>query len=150
MAIAEAPTGRIVQASAAATRMWGAAPHPARVADHRADFVGYRPGAAEPLASHEWPIARAVTAGEVVTDELYEFVRPDGERRLLSLSAGPVRDADGWVLGARRALQRDELYIAEQIVQAHDDRIDVASSQASGTTFTVCLPCRAELTPTGR
>ena len=32
------------------------------------------------------------------------------------------------------------LYIAEQIVQAHDGRIDVASSQASGTTFTVCLP----------
>jgi signal transduction histidine kinase len=32
------------------------------------------------------------------------------------------------------------LYIAERIVQAHDGRIDVQSSEADGTTFTVCLP----------
>jgi signal transduction histidine kinase len=32
------------------------------------------------------------------------------------------------------------LYIAEQIVRAHRGSIRVASSQAEGTTFTVCLP----------
>ena len=39
------------------------------------------------------------------------------------------------------------LYIAEQIVQAHGGRIEVESSEASGTTFTVCLPRGAESTP---
>jgi signal transduction histidine kinase len=34
------------------------------------------------------------------------------------------------------------LYIAERIVCAHDGRIDVESSEASGTTFTVYLPRR--------
>jgi signal transduction histidine kinase len=41
------------------------------------------------------------------------------------------------------------LYIAEQIVQAHDGYIEVESSEASGTTFTVRLPCGAESTPAG-
>ncbi|CAN5692050.1 sensor histidine kinase [soil metagenome] len=35
------------------------------------------------------------------------------------------------------------LYIAERIVNAHRGTIDVASSEESGTTFTVCLPRRA-------
>lgn len=35
------------------------------------------------------------------------------------------------------------LYIAERIVAAHDGRIDVRSSDAQGTTFTVRLPRRA-------
>ena len=34
------------------------------------------------------------------------------------------------------------LYIAERIVSAHAGHIDVESSEASGTTFTVCLPRR--------
>jgi signal transduction histidine kinase len=38
------------------------------------------------------------------------------------------------------------LYIAERIVSAHQGRIDVESSDASGTTFTVVVP-REELTP---
>jgi len=35
------------------------------------------------------------------------------------------------------------LYIAERIVHAHDGRIEVESSDAHGTTFTVYLPCSA-------
>lgn len=35
------------------------------------------------------------------------------------------------------------LYIAERIVNAHRGTIEVASSEESGTTFTVCLPRRA-------
>lgn len=37
------------------------------------------------------------------------------------------------------------LYIAEQIVSAHDGRIEVESSEASGTTFTLYLPRRVKL-----
>jgi signal transduction histidine kinase len=36
------------------------------------------------------------------------------------------------------------LYIAERIVSAHEGRIEVASSEAGGTTFTVFLPRRAK------
>jgi signal transduction histidine kinase len=34
------------------------------------------------------------------------------------------------------------LYIAERIVTAHEGTIDVASTEADGTTFTVRLPRR--------
>ena len=100
VAFAEAPSGRIVQVSAATARIWGAAPHTARAADYSADYVGYRPGAAAPVASHEWPLARALAAGEVVAEEVYDVVRPDGSRRLVGVSAAPVRDAEGAVQGA--------------------------------------------------
>jgi len=35
------------------------------------------------------------------------------------------------------------LFIASEIVKAHQGRIEVASSQKEGTTFTVVLPKRA-------
>jgi signal transduction histidine kinase len=39
------------------------------------------------------------------------------------------------------------LYIAERIVRAHDGHLDVTSSEADGTTFTIHLP-RQEQPPT--
>ncbi len=74
-----------------AATSWATAPGPAR---------GSAEEAARRIGSHEWPLARALGAGELVVDELAEIERPDGTRRLVSLSAAPVRDAEGQVTGA--------------------------------------------------
>ncbi|GLC26981.1 hypothetical protein rosag_34940 [Roseisolibacter agri] len=106
---AEAPAGRHSVSNPAAVAIWGVVPASPEVAAYSRDFVGFRPGpgapgspeeAARRIASHEWPLARALAQGEVVQDELVEIERPDGARRLVSLSAAPVRDADGRVDGA--------------------------------------------------
>ena len=100
--LAEAPSGRLVLGNAAVRRIWGAAPASARVEDYSPDYVAHHrsgPRRGQPLASAEWPLARALRTGESVVDEVVEAVRPDGSRRLVSLSATAIRDADGQVVG---------------------------------------------------
>ncbi|HET7771460.1 MAG TPA: ATP-binding protein [Chloroflexota bacterium] len=46
----------------------------------------------------DWPLARAVRTGEVVTDEEIDYVRDDGKRGTVSVNAAPVRDRAGVVV----------------------------------------------------
>jgi PAS domain S-box-containing protein len=66
--------------------------------DYRA-WRGFRPDGSE-YAPHEWPVARALLAGEVVTGERIEFVRGDGSRGVVDVSSAAVRDAQGSIIGA--------------------------------------------------
>ncbi len=63
-------------------------------------------------------------------DGIFNPMKPT-ERRAVARRAGPTGNLG---LG---------LYIAERIVYSHGGRIDVASSEAEGTTFTAHLPRRA-------
>ncbi len=98
--LAEAPSGRIVHANTAVHAIWGRSRQSASVDEYSADYVGYHPGTDRSYENHEWPLARALAHGEVVTEELVEVERPDGERRLATLSAAPVHDAAGTLVGA--------------------------------------------------
>ncbi len=97
--LAEAPSGRLLVSNSAVRRIWGLDTPAARVADYNTLYVGFRPGTERQYANDEWPLARALTHGEIVTDEVIDIVRPDGTRRRLSISAAPVRDARGGTLG---------------------------------------------------
>jgi len=46
----------------------------------------------------EWPLARAVRTGEVVTGEEIDYLREDGRRGTVSVNAAPVRDRAGEVI----------------------------------------------------
>src|SRR5690606_30554233 len=59
-------------------------------------FTGFRPSGREYLPD-EWPLARAIHHGEVVTDEEIEFLFPSGDRRIMLVSATPIVDGDGVV-----------------------------------------------------
>ncbi|HET7321347.1 MAG TPA: ATP-binding protein, partial [Longimicrobiaceae bacterium] len=63
-------------------------------------------------------------------DQLDGIFNPMKER-------GPNRNASG---GGPTSSLGLGLYIAERIVSAHEGNIEVASTAASGTTFTVSLP----------
>lgn len=106
---AEGPAGQHSISNPAAVALWGVVPASSDVAAYSHDFIGFRPGPGTPgsaeegarrIASDEWPLARALTTGELVQHELAEIERPDGTRRWVSLSAAPVRDVDGRVVGA--------------------------------------------------
>jgi two-component system CheB/CheR fusion protein len=43
-----------------------------------------------PYEPHEWPLARAITSGESVLDEELVFVRSDGSRGAMLMSASPI------------------------------------------------------------
>nr|WP_246500603.1 ATP-binding protein [Azospirillum rugosum] len=131
--VAEAPSGRIVKVNAAAERMLGQplprvigaerlydVPIPPGFGPHRPDGTLYGGG--------ETPLARALLAGEVVEQEDLDYHRADGGVVTLSVSAAPVRDADGRVVlaictlrdvGERKAMEMALHQAKEQADQAN-------------------------------
>ncbi|MFN8498135.1 MAG: ATP-binding protein [Anaerolineae bacterium] len=92
--IAEAPSGRIVQGNSQAEQIWG---HPLLASEdigQYAEWQGFHTDG-RPYAGHEWPLARSITTGEIVTNEEIHFVRGDGSRGVMLVSSAPIRDADG-------------------------------------------------------
>ncbi len=79
-----------------------------------------------PLPPERAPFVRALK-GEEIRDARYKVVTPDGREITLGVSASPVRDADGRIVGAsvvfrdqtdRLALEQRERRIAEVLQQA--------------------------------
>jgi signal transduction histidine kinase len=104
VAVAEAPSGRLVLVNDRLRSAWGVAnaddpsaqgataPRP-RMAGYHLDGRRYRDG--------EWPLDRSLRLGEIVTDERIEVTLADGSRGVMSVSSGPVLDEHGGiVLGA--------------------------------------------------
>jgi len=150
--IAEAPTGRIVEVNAAVADIWGVAPSTGRIADYSADYVGYHPAtgdkAGQRVAHAEWPLARAITAGDVVRDEVLEVERPDGTRRVVSFSAAPIRDADGRIVGGT-VTSLDVTERARALERVSEERAQLARLvDALPVLVTVYDPALAT-TPTG-
>ncbi|MDQ3810230.1 MAG: ATP-binding protein, partial [Chloroflexota bacterium] len=95
--IAEVPSGKLILGNEQAARIWR---HPFRasgsIEEYRA-YRGFHPDGRlyEP---EEWPLARAVTTGEVVTGEEIDILRGDGTLGTISVSAAPIRDADSRIV----------------------------------------------------
>lgn len=113
--IAEAPSGRVLSSNAKVHEILGQTwPTPDVVDDYSRDVVAFHPDGST-VASHEWPLARALQTGEVVQNEEVQIRRPDGTRVWVSLNAAPVRNDEGEIVAgvvtflditARRAAER--------------------------------------------
>jgi len=119
--IAEAPSGRMLLTNAAVEHIWrGPMPRAGQLADYEA-FGGFHPDGRR-LHAEEWPLARALTSGETVTNEEIEFLRGDGSRGWLVMDAAPIRDREGRVVAAvgtmsdvtdRRVRQENQRFLAD-------------------------------------
>ncbi|WP_437732793.1 PAS domain S-box protein [Sorangium sp. So ce1335] len=96
--IAEAPSGQLVTGNAQGSAQLGR-PFVAStdIAAYSAAYSGFHADG-RPYAPHEWPLARAVTSGELVRAEPVEMVRADGSRAIIEYSAAPIRDASGQIV----------------------------------------------------
>jgi PAS domain S-box-containing protein len=97
--IAEAPSGRLLFVSDEASSVFGPVPSSvANVAEY-AVLAGYDKHGRR-ITNDEWPVARALH-GETIVNEQIDIDRIDtGERRTVSISAWPVRDASGTIIAA--------------------------------------------------
>src|SRR3989475_3451598 len=97
--IAEAPSGRLILTNKQIEEILR---HPF---PHAATVEGYAQCKAfhlnkQPFKPEEWPLARSLTRGEVVTDEEIEYVRGDGTPVFLSVSSAPILDREGRITAA--------------------------------------------------
>lgn len=92
--VAEAPSGQLVLANERVEQIWGRSLMPgATIGQYFEGFQGFHPDG-RPYALHEWPMARAMDRGEVVQSEEIAFVRGDGTRGIVQVSAAPIRDRE--------------------------------------------------------
>ena len=99
VAIAEAPSGHIVAVNDKATEIWRVPPPGPDPITDVTPYVAYHPDGRR-FTTEDWPIARSLATGEVVDSEEIEVEFGDGTRGWVNISARPVLDAGGHVLGA--------------------------------------------------
>ncbi len=84
------------------------------------------------LAFHEYPLVRAIQTGISVPPEDYIYLRGDGSRAWVQLSAAPIVDEDGTVTGGVVAVndihQKKE---AEALLRRSEERFRMLVEQAS-------------------
>jgi PAS domain S-box-containing protein len=94
--IAEAPSGKLVLGNEEAQRLWGRDLDEPSVESYRA-YEGYWPDGRR-VGADEWPVVRAVRAGEATPAEEIHILGADGTRRITEMKAAPIRDAKGAVV----------------------------------------------------
>jgi PAS domain S-box-containing protein len=97
--IAEAPSGRVVQANRQVELIWRRPTIFPSNFDGYSAYEGFHPDG-RPYAPGEWPLARAMLRGETVLGEEIRILRGDGTSGWISTNAAPLRDESGVILGA--------------------------------------------------
>ena len=124
--IVDAVTGKFLFINDEVERILGMRPESSKALNpHGADYTGFHTDG-NPMASHEWPTARALMLGEVVRDEVIRVVPRNSAPVEVMANAAPVRDADGKIVACvlvfrdvtaqRRA--EDELRRAHEVAAA--------------------------------
>jgi signal transduction histidine kinase len=134
--VAEAPSGRLVLDNAADRAIRGVAPGSRRSPEYGVDYMGhYPPGhphAGDRFVSDALPLSRVLATGVPVGEELVEFRRGDGSRRLAGISAVPVRDAEGHVVGVVATTvdmtEREQLRADERTARVRAERLQALTA----------------------
>lgn len=95
--IAEAPSGKLLIANEWIKKIFhGNLPLSESIEEYKA-YSGYHPDGRR-YSEEEWPLSRAVGKGEEVIGEEIEVELTGGARRIMSVSAAPIRDAKGRII----------------------------------------------------
>ncbi|MFA9478447.1 PAS domain S-box protein [Phycisphaerales bacterium AB-hyl4] len=99
--VVEAPSGKLLYSNAQVEQITGhTGPSVLAKPWQEADFQGFRADGT-PVPAAQWPLARALRDGEVVSAEEMQFRHPqEGTMRTLRGSASPVRDGSGRMVAA--------------------------------------------------
>lgn len=85
----------------------------------------------EAYRADEWPLARSLATGEIVSAEEIEFSGRDGTKRYLTVSSAPVRDSEGKVIAiAGTFLDITRRMRAEQALAEANQRLGLVVESA--------------------
>ncbi len=101
----------------------------------------YRPGSDIPLSPAERPLARATRTGEVTLNETLLVRHAGGDLLPVLCNSGPIRDADGRVIGAVMSWHdAGELQRAQTAMRDSEQRLRAVLHQIPAAVFIVEAP----------
>jgi two-component system phosphate regulon sensor histidine kinase PhoR len=109
---------QVVLANGEARRMLGVAGTPSQLEGYRLDGTPY---------DGDWPVLRALHAGEVVIGERARIVRAAGDHAIVEINAGPIRDGTGRTVAAVSVFR--DVTLTEQREQAEHDFVSNAAHE---------------------
>ena len=137
--IGEAPGGELLLANKQAEQIWERPiPLGAGTAEYR-EYRGFHPEDGRPYEPEEWPLARSIARGEIVTEEEIEYLRSDGTRGTMLVSSAPIESPDRRIVSGiatfhditqRKQVERVQRFLAEAsaiLAASLDYRITVAA-----------------------
>ncbi len=92
--------GHLIERNARYFDIWGEDVPPVTPAEGGGAYKGWWADSGEPLTVEDWPLWRALYAGDVVAGEAIDFERFDGTCGTMLNSAAPIRDDGGRIIGA--------------------------------------------------
>lgn len=133
--IAEAPTGKLILSNQQAEQIWRHPTIPAQGVDEYQEYQGFHPDG-RLYKSAEWPLARSLMTGEVVSEEEIRFVRGDGTVGVMVVSATPIYDQQGKITAGvvifQDITQRKQI---EEALHESQERLRVALKNAPILVF---------------
>lgn len=95
--VAEAPSGKIMITNPQVEKIWRQSlPQVYTIGDYKRYKGFYLDGRA--YKAKDWPLARSILKGEVVSNEEIMILRGDGTYGYISSSAAPIRDNEGKII----------------------------------------------------
>ena len=91
-------SGNLILSNPASERIWSTLIRSGP--DRYAESKGWWHSTGKRLAPEEWPSARAFADGETTVNEVIDIEAFDGTRKIVQMSAVPIRDADERITGA--------------------------------------------------
>ena len=95
--IADALSGKLILGNAQVEQIWRKNMLPAQKIEDYEYYKGYYSDG-RPYRPDEWPLARAIIKGEIVTHEEIRIQRGDGSFGWISANASPIRDEESKVI----------------------------------------------------
>lgn len=120
--IGEAPSGRLILGNQQVDAVWR---HPLKKSENIKEYrewIGFHPDGRR-YEGDEWPLARAISKGEVVVNEDVDVLRGDGTMGIMRLTAAPVRNKKGEIIAG--------VVICEDVTDAKLAQIELIRAKES-------------------
>lgn len=129
--IAEAPSGNLVLGNPKVEQIWRHDLRPVSEVAAYDQYHGFHREDGRPYLPEEWPLARSISTGEVITDEEIDFIRGDGSRGTLRVSSAPIR-AEGNAIVAGVVTFND---VTERVIAEERQRFLAEASAVLGSSL---------------